>query len=91
MSEYLEAINEAEVDLADVAYRLQHLSTAFCVTGNTLVGTSLDRLANQVEKARETINRAVGEEINARLHDSQESAKDVVGAALAAVALKGGP
>jgi len=86
MSEYLDVMSERTADIRDASYELQRFARAFYATGNTVMGESLGMLAETLMDAQDEINKAVGKEINDRLHDSQQSAYNTVAACLAMTA-----
>lgn len=81
--ELIAANSDAKMLITNCVYELQGLASAFGVTGNKEVEARLFAIADDIEKSSTTMDRCFAMQITHRLRASQESAGNMVRAALA--------
>lgn len=73
MSEYVGTMREKTAEIRDACYKIQGLARGFYVTGNTVMGETLETLARKLIAAQREINNSLNNEIKDRLNDSQKT------------------
>ena len=87
MSEYLDAIHEADQELYLTSTALRYLGGAFYQTGNETVGLKLSQLADRIDAANAQIRGAVSQELNRSVQQAQENSATLVQGVMAGIEL----
>ena len=87
MSDWLEKYNKADTELFDIPCRLNRLASAFCETGNVIVGEELYGISEAIERHRKEMKQAVSQSITEACNHSQENSATILKAALAGVGI----
>lgn len=83
--DWLSRYHDGKRAIGPIIGRLDKLSRAFHTVGNSTMSEELFSMAEDLEKIREQIDKAIGDNINENFKQSQESTGLMLKAALAGV------
>lgn len=87
--EWLDKMHDARNSIGQCAFHLEALADAFFTTGNTVMGTRLAVVAEDLHKNSDIIHQGIGEKISEQLRDSQQATGNMLAIALNMATMKG--